>query len=990
MVVIKNEGQRGKQEGRKDKIAQTIERLTGVRPSYDHDRVENKRRSTRIKNVIVVAPAYDFFLVEEEGRLENLFNDIYSRCGLGNPPHLMHVETGSECIDTMEREGVDLVIIFNEPADMGVLGFVQDLKSYFPDIPVVVIGNRFDELKELMDSSLKLDGIFTWNGDGRIFLSIVHLIEDKIYLGRKKASKDDSRVIMLIEDSVQYSSSYVHLIYEEIWDLLTHIISDDMTKEEVEKRLSRRPRVVLSTDFEEGRESIESFEKNLICLITDMENSDGSPEGIELARSLKEKRPSLPVIVQSSSKADEIPDDVMFIMKGENGLTSKIKEVIKEAIGPLHLELDEDVVVKDLREIEDALLSGETKFLKRVIDTGELYLWLESMGEYEIRDDIKEALKKKTNPKEEIINVLESHKYKAYSSTVSEYRRETFGPHVMLSRIGGGALGGKARGLAFVSKILSAYLSKEILSNIDIKIPRSIILSTDVFERFLEINDLVDEELYGLSDERIAARFMDGNLPTTVLGDLRAFVRQTRKPLIVRSSGILEDSLIQPFAGIYSSMLLPNMAWDTDFRFQDVCNAVKYVYASTFFESARNYMKSTPKSVGEEKMAVILQEIIGEKYDNYFYPMVSGVARSYNHYPRGSCDPENGIVYLSLGLGKNIVEGGQSYSFCPKHPKSPIMGNKDDLLKNSQTSFFALNLESIYRMVELDEETSVVKLDLIDAEKHGVLKCIASTYVPASDRIYPGIGYDGTRIIDFAPVLVHGDIPLAKAIRLLLETTETALGYPVEIEFVVEFKENCKKAELYVLQVRSMFSKDMMLDIDIGEYKKEEVLFETKIALGNGIMDDINDVVYVKPQDFNMSKSAEAALEVRDLNRDLLDSQKPYLLIGPGRWGSTESWMGLPVRWGDITGARAIVETPVEGRYIEPSQGSHFFQDMVSSNTAYLVTQREAEALDFDWLDGLETVKEGRYVKHVRTKEPLEIRIDGKRGEGVILKGKRN
>jgi hypothetical protein len=499
-------------------------------------------------------------------------------------------------------------------------------------------------------------------------------------------------------------------------------------------------------------------------------------------------------------------------------------------------------------------------------------------------------------------------------------------------------------------------------------------------------NKLHDPLLYELPDERIAYKFMSASLPATVLGDLRAFIGKTRQPLVVRSSGVLEDSLMQPFAGIYDSILLPNESWETDFRFQEVCNAIKYVYASTYFEKARTYIKSTPKNLGDEKMAVLIQEVVGKKHGQYFYPTISGVAKSYNYYPSGGCKPEDGIVYLALGLGKAIVDGGCTFCFCPEQPTIPMFGTPKDFIRHSQRNFYALNLKSVYRIVNKNEETALSKLDKDVAKDHGVLEKIASTYFVRDDTLSPGVYDEGSIVINFAPIIEYDSIPLAQALKLLLRISEIALGYPVEIEFAANVgAAESDKAELVILQIRSMLPPGKTHEIIIGEYNQKNDLCYSENALGNGIIEHIQDIVYVKSS-FEMANSARAVTQIRKLNTKLMGEGKPYMLVGPGRWGSADSWLGIPIIWSDIAGAKVIIETPFKERAIDPSQGSHFFHDLISSQVGYLITKEDKGNIDVQWLDSLPSIEDMTDVRHVRVRFELEVKIDGKLGKAVIQK----
>jgi len=648
----------------------------------------------------------------------------------------------------------------------------------------------------------------------------------------------------------------------------------------------------------------------------------------------------------------------------------------------------------DLKEFEDVLLSVDKNIILNYAKKNKFSQWLKDIGEealaktYEL---IEQEFNEGEKLRKKMIDTMEEHRYSINQSAVTSYQRTDKGNQIKLSHIGSGSFGGKARGIAFLVDILSKYTTEDLFPGLRITIPRSIVLSTDVFDSFINHNDLSNLDFTHLSDERIASKFMDASMPATVIGDLRSFIKNTRSPLIVRSSSLLEDSLLQPFAGIYASMLLPNESWETELRFKEVCNSIKYVFASTYFEKARTYIKSKQKNIDDEKMAVLLQEVVGTKHDAYFYPTISGVAKSYNYYPSGPCKPDDGIAYLALGLGKAIVDGGSSYCFCPKRPKAPLFGTPKDFMKYSQKIYYALKLASVYTIANKNEDTTLEKLNIDIAKNHGVLENVASTYFYRDDRIYPGIYDDGALIVDFGPIVIDEAIPLAKALQLLLRVGELSLGYPVEIEFAIKFgRANSEPAELIILQIRSMIPPDKYKDVNIGNVDILKVICYSENALGNGIISGIKDIVYIKSKLFHMSNSTRAVSQIRKINTKLMDKGKSYILIGPGRWGSADPWLGIPVIWSDIAGVKVIVETPYSERPIDPSQGSHFFHDMVSSQVGYIVTKKDKGNIDWIWLDTLKVIEESEDVKHVVSSSELEIHIDGKHGKAIIKEKQMN
>ncbi|MCX6671749.1 MAG: hypothetical protein NTX92_07505, partial [Euryarchaeota archaeon] len=689
----------------------------------------------------------------------------------------------------------------------------------------------------------------TWNGDGKIILAIIQLMEDSMNIQKDPSLAAHGRCVLLIEDSIQYYSTYLLLLYDEIHGFLESILSDSLTEEQRTLRLNNRPVLLHAQDFKTGEKLYQVNKNNIIGIITDNQLGHGSKKethaGEKLAQIIQKEKPDIPILIQSSEPyAEDVPRGprLRFVSKKEVTLALIIKDFINECLGPREIILKdanqkELYRIKNIKDFEDAVLSVDDTILTQAASQHLFSTWVCVRGEMDLAEkiqNIEKEINKNADLRKRLIDLLEENKYAQTQTSVTPFERTSLASYLEISRIGKGALGGKARGLSFLAKLVSKYISDEMFPNLRITIPRTLVISTDIFETFLMQNSLPNEELFDLPDERIALKFMSASLPATVLGDLRAFIHNTRKPLVMRSSGVLEDSLLQSFAGIYDSILLPNESWETDFRFQDVCNAIKYVYASTFFEKARTYIKSTPKNIGDEKMAVIIQEVVGRKHETYFYPAISGVAKSYNYYPSSGCTQEDGIVYLALGLGKAIVDGGSTFGFCPERPTVPLFGTPKDFIKYAQRKFYALNLKSVYRIVERNEETSYSILGIDDARRHGTLDKIASTYVRQDDSLYPGVDEDGSLVIDFGPITQYDAIPLAKALKLLLRISEITLGYPVEIEFAVNIGQTeSERAELVILQIRSMVPPGKSSDIVIGDFNVKTDICYSENALGN-------------------------------------------------------------------------------------------------------------------------------------------------------------
>ena len=987
---------------KEQKIVEKIYEITGIRkeiiPKTHHGSVKHFR-DYRIKKILLISSSYNYFRLEEEGRLSILFSKWASFEHKEKPPDIVHVETAKEGIDRLKKEDFDIIILFNLSRDTDITKISENIKK-ISEAPIVLLDNDIHKISKISNKNKKaISKVFTWNGDGKILLSIIQYFEDLVNI-QKTSSTEFKKYILLIEDSIQDYSRLLSLINEEIYAYLKSVIDDKLSLEQKLIRFKRRPFVLHVDDFEQSIEFFEKFNNDLICVITDNyieKNGKRKQIGLEIIDKAKKINPNLPILLQSSEplEKEKIKNkNVKIISKNSPNLINTVRNFIKKSLAYL-LELNikdnkgKSLKIKTIEGFERALKNLNENVISKYAKQNIFSNWLKNIGEIEFSNkcrDLENKADKLKNLKTQLINLVEDYYYSVDKTSIFSYSRRYTDPFKKITRIGEGSLGGKARGLTFIAKLISKYFSEEMFPELKITVPRSIIISTDVFDTFIEQNHLSDLEFTHLSDHRISAKFMEANLPATILGDLRAFIKNTRKPLIIRSSGLLEDSLIQPFAGIYGSVIFPNESWETDARFQEICNSIKYVYASTYFEKARNYIKNTPKNIGEEKMAVIIQEVIGLKHDNYFYPTISGVAKSYNYYPSADCKPEEGIVYLALGLGKYIVDGAVGYAFCPEKPKTPLFGTPKDYMNKAQTKFYALNLKTIFNFANFNEEIALEKLDIGIAKKHGVLDKIASTYFPQDDQIYPGVYEEGYLVLDFGPIIKYDELPIAKAIKLLLQISEISLGYPVEIEFAINIpKEENKQAELFILQVRSMVPFEKKIDVDINKVSREKMLIYSENALGNGIHKNIKDVVYVDRNSFDLSNSTQVADQIKKINTKLMDQNRSYILIGPGRWGSTDPWLGIPVIWSDIAGVKVIVETPYKDKYIDPSQGSHFFHDMIASQVLYLITKKEGD-IKWDWFKKQKIIEETEFIKHIETQKPLKTIVDGKIGRGIILK----
>jgi len=1003
-------------EDRDRKIREALLEITGIELPDQENRLNDHLYppyTPSIRNILLMCDNYDYFLLEEEGRLSDLFSEWYEQQYSAPAPSMTRIDHDEkQIINILEAQSSDLLIVFNHPDLKEASSLAKMVKDLRKDLPVILVANNTPELQYISEniSNNSIDWVFTWTGDGNIFLAIIQYLEDSISLQTQKSqilnnevARSGNKWILLVEGSVQHYSNYLSIIYEEIGNQMRVILKEDLTKGSRERRITRRTKLIIARTIKEAGEYYNYFQDQLLCVITDIrEDPNGSVDtiaGLEFIRILNGDFPDLPVLILSSYP-DNIHLDkkstIRTIMKHSPMPLMRFRNFVVDSIGPIELRLPTEnekttVHISNMQELEKALWEIPENKLIEHIQKDTLPQWLFTRMEFELAEKFRSIIQEQENDddiRKFMLKAIEEYKSGSHLGSVTRYSRNTYGPHVRFSRIGRGAMGGKARGVAFMDKILTKHHVTDHFPDMEIYIPRTIVVCTDIFDSFMEHNGLLKESLLDLPDDRIAVRFMEADFPATVIGDIYSIVREIQTPMVIRSSSLLEDALFQPFAGVYSSVFLPNDSWETDVRFQEVCGAIKFIYASTFFEKARNYMKSTPNSQEDEKMAVIVQEVVGTKHGKYFYPTISGVGKSFDYYPSGSCIPDDGVVNIALGLGKTAVDGGTSYSFCPLHPRSGGYGTIEDALEQSQKKFFAIDLSSYVSVNHRSEGSRLKELNLADAEKHGSLNLICSTYSANDNRLYPGISRDGARILDFSPILEMDALPLVKAIRSLLRICEISVGGPVEIEFAVNIaKLNSDPAEVALLQVRSMVFRGSDTDVEIGDHEKEQVLCQSNKILGNGIIDTINDIVYVKNRDFSMSRSQDVVQQIDEINSTLIKEGKPYLLIGPGRWGSSDPWLGIPVCWSDVAGARIIVETKASERMIDPSQGSHFFHNMVSAEIGYfnLTTGKEG-FLDRDWLDSLSPHSELKDVRHIKLKEPLQVRMNGKTGEGIILK----
>lgn len=959
----------------------------------------------RVNKILLVCSLYDYYTIVEDGHLqEALFNE-YLELNLHYAPHITRASNAESAFEKMSSIDFDLIITTLRLGDMELEDFSLRVKTYYPHIPLTLLASNSRELQLQIESGKldSIDKVFIWSGDRRIFLAIIKLLEDK-----QNAPADCLEYgitsILLVEDSPLFYSAYLPIIYTEMMNQTQKLIVEGKSTSEKMLRQRARPKILHARNYEEAWDYFKKYQKTLLGVISDMkferEGEINRNAGVELISNIKRENRHIPILLQSSnpeskSRAEEI--GVGFLSKNSRTLLHELRDFMKNYLGfgDFIFRTPDDKVVDraaNLRELRDRLryISNESLLYHSL--NNHFSYWIIARTEFELAYKIRPihiANYKSINElREALIKSISDHLVEERRGNISVFSRSDFDAGRAVQILGEGSLGGKARGLAFIDKLLKEYMDNDYFPKVNISIPNTIVIGTDVFTQFMEINNLYKYALENQSDDRILWHFMKAELPPTVIGDLREILTKARFPIAVRSSSLLEDAVYQPFAGVYATVMIPNANMNIEVRFHNLIQAIKFVYASTFFKIAKNYIEATGNRIEEEKMAVILQEVVGKRHEHFFYPTLSGVARSYNYYPFGKAQPKDGVVNLALGLGKTIVDGGVSLQYSPAYPNVfPQFNSSKDYFSKSQTKFFAIDIQSDVKKKTPTENMHLAQLNVYDAEKHGALRYIASTYSAENDRIYEGTFRDGPRVVNFAPLLSSERIPLNKIIRLLLGISEAAMNCPVEIEFAAQLgEEDPTPADFKFLQVRPMVKQEGSIDFSFDDFEPERILLKTRMALGNSVH-MLKKILYVKPNSFDKSKTKQIASEINEINQNLIKERDYYLLIGPGRWGSSDPWLGVPVEFSSISAAQAIVEITLPDMIVDPSQGSHFFQNMTSFKISYL-TLRETDSaqIDWDWLDSLPVERETEFVKLVSAEEAVEVRVNGQTGKAVAIK----
>jgi len=962
----------------------------------------------RIRHVLLICSNYDAFILEEDGRInEQVFNE-YVSLNLRYPPIFYQASTPEEAFTYLQEEKIDLVITMLNLAEVNPIELGEEIKNRYPSIPLVVLTpfSREVTTKFTIEEHSFIDYVFCWLGNSSILVAIIKLIEDKM-----NADYDIQQIgvqaILLVEDSVRYYSSYLPNIYKIVFLQSKEFMTEGLNEHQQMLRLRGRPKILLATKLEDAQYLYNKYKENLLGVISDMSffnNGVKDPmAGYKLCESVKNDDPNMPFLLQSSDESNkEIAKKcrVSFIHKYSKTLLVELKNFINEfmAFGDFVFldpeEKKEIIRAKDLQDLQQRIFEVPDNCLEYHIKHNHFSKWLRARALFSLASLFRQVHADDFTDIDEVrrflFDSIAKYRYHRSRGIIADFERDRFNKYLIFSRIGQGSLGGKARGLAFLNSMIKRNDIIYKFPGVIVNIPRTVVIATDVFDEFIEANELYRFANADVSDDDILKAFINSRLPYRIHEDLFSFLGVIQNPVAIRSSSLLEDSYYQPFAGIYSTYMIPRITNDDRLMIDLLSNAIKSVYASVFFKESKAYMQSTSNVIDEEKMAVVLQEVVGNAYGERFYPTISGVARSINFYPVGTEKAEDGICNIAFGLGKYIVDGGMSIRFSPKQPDKIIQLSSPDMaMRDTQKVFFSLDLEPKRFIPSTDDSINLHKLSIKEAEIDNTLSKVASWYDRLDNTIKEGRVEGGFPVVTFSRILRHNLIPLAEIVDAVLEAGEREMGNPVEIEFAVSLDvPKYSPVFFHLLQIRPIVSNKELIAVEIGEYEKDQVLAYSTSALGNGEIDKLFDVVYVKPDVFNPAKTNEIAASIEKVNRMLAGENKNYILIGFGRWGSSDPWLGIPVKWSQISAARVIIESALDKFQIDPSQGTHFFQNLTSLSVGYFTINSFAKEghWDVDYLNSLPAYFEDDFIRHVRVSESFKVLLDGRKNEGVILK----
>ena len=961
----------------------------------------------RIYNVLIVANPYDAFMLEDDGRVEEKIYNEYMELGLRYPPTFTQVSTTEEAYQVLRTMNIDLVICMPGNADNDAFSVAHDIKAGFPDIHCIVLtpfSHGITKRMENEDLSI-FDYVFCWLGNTNLILSIIKLIEDKMNL-EHDIEEGGVQMILVVEDSIRFYSSILPNLYNYILAQSKRFSTEALNRHAATLRMRGRPKVVLARNYEEAMALYDKFADNVLGVISDVRFPVGgvkdSEAGLKLLRNIHSRNPYIPLIMESAeaeNREKAEAEGFRFVDKNSKKMSLDLRKMMEEHMGFGDFIFRdpktkaEIMRIHSLKELQDNIFKIPDDSMLYHISRNHMSRWLSARAIFPVSEYLKkitwERLKDITAHREIIFDAIVQYRHMKNIGVVAVFDRMKFDSYSHFARIGEGSLGGKGRGLAFLDNIIKMHPEFNSFEGATVQIPKTVVLCTDVFDLFMEQNNLYQIALSDASDEDILQHFMRAQLPDSLIADFFTFFEATKSPIAIRSSSLLEDAHYQPFAGIYSTYMIPYLD-DKYAMLEMLACAIKGVYASVYYKDSKAYMTATSNVIDQEKMAVILQEVVGKQYDGRYYPNISGVLRSLNYYPIGDERAEDGIASLALGLGKYIVDGGQTLRVSPYHPHQVLQTSElETALRETQTRFYALDTKHVGSDFKVDDGFNILNLKVKEAERDNSLNYIASTYDPYDQVIRDGIYDGGRKVITFASVLQHGVFPLSELLQMSMKYGAESMRRPVEIEFACNIN-NDRTGNLYLLQIRPIVDSKQMLDEDVAAVPDDECVVRSHNSLGHGVTEDVTDVVYIKTDDnFTASNNPAIAREIEKINREYLDNGKNYVLVGPGRWGSSDPWLGIPVKWPHISAARVIVEVALKNYRVDPSQGTHFFQNLTSFGVGYFtVDANRGEGLFHkEMLDEMEAVEETEHVRVVRFNKPLRIMMDGKKQEGAVVVG---
>lgn len=975
--------------------------------NYEFEEVAfNQLMQNRINKVLIVCSNYDFYMLEEDGRIdERIFNE-YTALNLRYPPSFIHANSAKRAIGMMNSDKIDLVITWLDIGNYKAFESSKLIKESFPTIPIAALSHYSSELRKkvLSENTGIIDFVFHWNGNVDIFLAIIKLTED-----RMNAEKDINQIgvkaILLVEDSLKFYSRYLPIMYKIILKQTRSFMSEGLNEHRAMMLMRGRPKILLATNYEEGLFLFEKYKHNLLGVISDVSYfKDGKRDpnaGFEFLKYVRSLERYFPFLVQSSDKNNEkqaLELKGKFLYKHSETLGKEIKNYITKYFSfgafefwdPFQMKIL--ATVEDLNSFQRALTTVTLESIVYHAKRSEYSKWLRSRAlfplanlfsnvEYEDFDDPEEI-------RDFLIRAIKAYRIYRSRGVISKFSKNTYDEYLGFARIGEGSLGGKGRGLAFIDSFLKRHKLFNKYKDVNISIPRTVVLSTEVFDEFMEKHELIGFVADCNDDEEILNKFISKPLPKWVMEDIRVFLNVTKSPIAVRSSSVLEDSHYQPFAGVFSTYMIPNT--DKTRMVDMVASAIKSVMASAYFQNSKIYLKATSHTIEEDKMAVILQEVTGKQYDDVYYPNISGVARSINFYPIDQELPNEGTANIALGLGEIIVGGGNTLRFSPYHPKKVLqLSNPGSTQRDTQQYLFGLDMNPDSYVASTSESINKKKISIRNAEKHGSLKFVASTYDLQNNIIKPGVLHDGIRVITFDNILKYNTFPLPEILQDLLRIGQREMRNPIEMEFAVNLDvPQGQPKEFSFLQIRPIIESIETLSTLPEKFDVEDTIIYSESALGNGNYENIHDLIYVKPETFNAANTRKIAEAVEQINKKFAELDKNYILVGPGRWGSSDPWLGIPVIWPQIASAKIIVEAGLNNFRIDPSQGTHFFQNLTSFKVGYLTINpfMDDGFFNLDYLNKQKATYEDDYLRHVRFEEPLTVIIEGKSNKAAIFK----